>query len=354
MRAGSDGLGAVPTLFINDRQQAKLSPQQWRQMWTSVGAMILRAVVHFGNVPLTFSSGVFDCALGRIGRLPPDDGYDDDSPEACATRLVALREARGDDWARSELLDFLRRLRKADSQKEAGYRWMLAQQRPVLGSATAGDGNTVAWYTISAETRETMGAMLEQPSYEFLRRHSKVDADGSGSHAGGVMEWALLWDIYLKYFGSGDRWIAYESFADGLTARRHRLDLWAPLTGDQIVETLEGASLTPDIVVANLEFKPSYGYDAQIQSFKKVLESFNADELSMFLRFATGIGRLPASRRFPTGQKLTIRFMPDHLDRLPSAHTCFWVVDLPPYEDDIDMGQKLRQAIAAPQPFALS
>jgi len=117
---------------------------------------------------------------------------------------------------------------------------------------------------------------------------------------------------------------------------------------------LEGAALTPDAVIANLEFKPSYGYDAQIQSFRYVVESFSADELSMFLRFATGIGRLPASRRFPKGQKLTVRFMPDHLDRLPSAHTCFWVVDLPPYEDQADMAEKLRQAIAAPQPFALS
>merc|ERR1712232_534445 len=157
-----------------------------------------------------------------------------------------------------------------------------------------------------------------------------------------------------KYLGTGDRWLAYESFRDGLTARGRRHDFWAPLTGDQIMEALEGVALTPDVVIANLEFKPNYGYDQQIQGFKHVMEGFNSDELSMFLRFATGIGRLPASRRFPAGQRLTIRFMPDHLDRLPSAHTCFWVVDLPPYEEQADMGQKLRQAIAAPQPFALS
>ncbi|CAE8663035.1 unnamed protein product, partial [Polarella glacialis] len=145
-----------------------------------------------------------------------------------------------------------------------------------------------------------------------------------------------------------------ECLAEGMSSRGRRRDLWAPLTGEQIVEALEGVALTPEIVVANLEFKPSYGYDVQIDSFRRTVESFSPEELSMFLRFATGIGRLPASQRFPAGQKLTIRFMPDHLDRLPSAHTCFWVVDVPPYTDELDMAKKLRQAIAAPQPFALS
>jgi len=163
-----------------------------------------------------------------------------------------------------------------------------------------------------------------------------------------------LWDLYLKYLGDGDRWLAYESLRDGLTARGRRWDMWALLTGDQMVQLLEGAPLTPASIISNLEFKPNYGYDVQIQAFKNALERFSSDELSSFLRFSTGIGKLPASRRFPAGQKLTIRFMPDNLDRLPSAHTCFWTVDLPPYEDPEDLASKLRLAIAAPQPFALS
>merc|ERR1712137_86920 len=109
------------------------------------------------------------------------------------------------------------------------------------------------------------------------------------------------------------------------TSRGRRFELWAPLTGEQVMEALEGVSLTPEVVRSNLEFKPNYGYAKQIEFFNSILDEFSADELSMFLRFATGIGKLPASRRFPTGQRLTIRFMPDHLDRLPSAHTCFWV-----------------------------
>ena len=36
-----------------------------------VGAMLLRALVHFGNAPLAFSSAIFDCALGRREWLGP-------------------------------------------------------------------------------------------------------------------------------------------------------------------------------------------------------------------------------------------------------------------------------------------
>ncbi|CAK0805225.1 unnamed protein product [Prorocentrum cordatum] len=346
--------GAPPTLFIADRQASGKSVQQWRQTWAAVGAMILRSISHFGNAPAAFSSAVFDCALGRIGKLPPDDSTDGaDDQDGLVKRLAQLREARGDEWARSELLDLLRRLRQADAQKEASYRWMLAQRAPSPGRP-AGSGSPAEQCTIPLHVLETMSAMLEPPTYQFLFCHSRIGADGTAAHAGAVLEWALLWDIYLRYLGSGDRWLAYEALLDGLTARGNRRDMWACATGAQIVEVLEGAALSPDVVVANLEFKPSYGYDQQIQGFRRVIEGFSPDELSMFLRFATGIGKLPASKKFPAGQKLTIRFMPERLDHLPSAHTCFWVVDLPPYEDVGEMAAKLRQAIAAPQPFAMS
>jgi len=348
LSSGGDGPRQHAMLFVADRQDADKSPQQWRNVWTAIGAMILRSVVHFGNAPVALSSAVFDCALGRIGKLPPDFP-DGGTPETAVSDLMKLREVKGDDWARSEVLDLLRRVRRGDAQKEAGYRWIMSQQVPAIVEIPGAP----AAHTIPADALDTICAMLEAPSYQFLVRNGHV-VDGSLFHVGAVLEWALLWDIYLKYLGGGDRWLAYEALAEGLTARGNRTDLWAPLTGAQIVDTLEGASLTPDVVVANLEFKPNYGYDRQVQSFKNVMESFSTEELSMFLRFATGIGRLPANRRFPTGQKLTIRFMPDHLDRLPQAHTCFWVVNLPPYEDEADMAMKLRQAVAAPQPFALS
>merc|ERR1719436_72246 len=104
-------------------------------------------------------------------------------------------------------------------------------------------------HVVSADTLETVSAMLEQLSYQFVVRNSHVRADGSILHEGAVLEWALLWDIYLKYLGGGDRWLAYQSLVEGLTARGRRHDLWARLTGEQIVEVLEGASLTPSTVV---------------------------------------------------------------------------------------------------------
>lgn len=367
-RLGAEG--AQPTLFMADRQKADRSPQQWRQIWSAVGAMILRAVVHFGNAPVAFSGAVFDCAFGRMGKLPPDDadyeaeeGSDDTSTfdaESGLNReqwrqlraLVQHRSARGDDWARSELLDLLRRLRRADMQKERSYRWMLAQRISIVGPE-AGRGMSSV-YTTSKDALETFSCMLDKRSHQFLVQSSHMEKDGSIKHSGAVLEWTLLWDVYLKYLGGGDRWLAYEALANGLSAGGRRTDIWLQLTGEQTVEALEGVSLTPDIVIANLEFKPPYGYDKQIQSFKAILANASAEELSMFLRFATGIGRLPANRRFPNGQKLTIRFLPDQLDRLPQAHTCFWIVDVPPYDDELDMEQKLRQAIAAPQPFTFS
>ena len=195
--------------------------------------------------------------------------------------------------------------------------------------------------------------MLEPRSSKLLERlatpssNSVIVPDAS-------LEWVLLWDVYLKFLGGGDRWLAYESLAAGFTAHGRRHDMWSVLTGDQVVETLEGVPLTSDVILPNLEFKPGYGYETQIQFFRNVIAAFSSEELSMFLRFSTGIGRLPASRKFPAGQKLTIRFMPDQLENLPSAHTCFWVVNVPPYEDQEDLARKLRLAIAAPQPFELS
>lgn len=219
------------------------------------------------------------------------------------------------------------------------------------------DCQEIKVYSLSTESMETITAMLEPRSSSLLSRlSSSGEPGGSGESVlpDASLEWVLLWDVYLKFLGGGDRWLAYEALADGFTAHGRRHDMWSQMTGDQVLETLEGVALTADVILPNLEFKPNYGYETQIQFFKNVIAAFDSEELSMFLRFSTGIGRLPASRRFPAGQKLTVRFMPDQLEHLPSAHTCFWVVDVPPYEDQEDMAKKLRLAIAAPQPFALS
>jgi len=345
----------APTLFVAPRQRAELSPMQWRQMWSSIGSMVLRSVVHFGNAPVALSSVIFDCAFGRIDKMPPDTDDDDDVNDGGVKRVMRMREARGDEWARSELMDWLRRLRRPDPHKESGYRWMLRERQPLAGgisSATHRGGQNA--YVIPDGALQTMEAMLEPLSYRLLIQSSHMTPGGAAEQSGLALEWVLLWDVYLKFIGSSDRWIAYEAFMDGLTSRGRRFELWAPLTGEQVMEALEGVSLTPEVVRSNLEFKPNYGYAKQIEFFNTILDEFSADELSMFLRFATGIGKLPASRRFPSAQKLAIRFIPDSLDKLPTAHTCNFVVDVPNYETEALMRLKLSQAISAPQPFALS
>ena len=224
----------------------------------------------------------------------------------------------------------------------------------LFGDAASIESSIFQVHLISTETMETIAAMLEPRSSSLLERFARSTSSLFVMLPDASLEWALLWDLYLKFLGGGDRWLAYEALADGFTAHGRRHDMWSLLTGDQVVETLDGVALTADVLLPNLEFKPGYGYETQIQFFRNVIAGFDSEELSMFLRFSTGIGRLPASRRYPAGQKLTVRFMPDQLEHLPSAHTCFWVVDVPPYEDQEDMAKKLRLAIAAPQPFALS
>merc|ERR1712048_366915 len=115
--------------------------------------------------------------------------------------------------------------------------------------------------------------MLASVCYAFLMRCSVQPAgpDGVLVHEGAVLEWAMLWDIYLSYLGGGDRWLAYEAFFDGLTVRGRRYDFWAQLTGEQIVGTLAGASLTPEVLIANQQFSPEYGVDRYSKSFESVI-----------------------------------------------------------------------------------
>lgn len=273
---------------------------------------------------------------------------------------MAIREERGDDWARSELADHLRRLRQGDKHKAQGYRWLLTLRSTASDGSSSSAQDTA--YSVTADDFQHFRCMLLDVCCRFIEQSSVQPAGPGGVlvHTGAVLEWALLWDVYLNYLGGGDRWLAYRAFADGLTVRGRRQDLWAPLSGEQIVTALEGATLTPDVVSANLKFEPNYGMDRYIASFRRAVQSFSAEELSMFLRFATGIGRLPASRadKIPEDKKLRIRFLADdtaeaHL-RLPVAHTCINVMDVPRYMRDEDMALKLRQAIAAPLPFTLS
>lgn len=82
---------------------------------------------------------------------------------------------------------------------------------------------------------------------------------------------------------------------------------------------------------------------ATVKHFWTVLESFTNDERAMFVRFTWGRSRLPRSGRWEN--QFTIVKCGTDTDRLPVAHTCFFQLDLPPYETEDDLRMKLLLAI---------
>jgi len=67
----------------------------------------------------------------------------------------------------------------------------------------------------------------------------------------------------------------------------------------------------------------------------------------MFIRFVWGRSRLPVTTTFPTKfvVKLLERHGPNHDMYLPSAHTCFFTLDLPAYSTKEIMREKILKAI---------
>ena len=66
----------------------------------------------------------------------------------------------------------------------------------------------------------------------------------------------------------------------------------------------------------------------------------NNEELSLLIRFCWGRSRLPPLKEFTTKMRLT----PGD-GRLPIAHTCFFSIELPDYENEDEMRHGLLTAI---------
>lgn len=103
-----------------------------------------------------------------------------------------------------------------------------------------------------------------------------------------------------------------------------------------------------DLLQANTEYDDDVSpTDAHIQSFWRVLRSFDDCDRSQFLRFVWARSRLP-SKTADFQQKFKIhsptgdgpREEPDQY--LPKAHTCFFSINLPRYSSDEVMAKKLR------------
>eukprot|EP00392_Amoebophrya_sp_AT5.2_P000003 g3.t1 len=283
---------------------------------------------------------------------------------------------------------------EADPDRERTYRWMLAQLGTTAGSACA---HTTAGYgygyrynrpcdlereqTLPCKLVDDVFADLLDPRAHFwLRSECRAHDDADGALyrlPQNMLDWVILWDIYLVYVGDDRRrWDAYAALREGLTlsGRFARLFSDAPFHGsgatflsaffaggqdkdEQMDGTLSTSYSGGKRLLANVEFRPEHGYEKQKTYFKEIIEQqFSAAERARFLTFAVSLSRLPRSGRFPGGQKLSVRFLGgDDQEMLPAAHTCTWTLDMPAYDTHERMLRKLRQAIeGAALPFAVS
>jgi len=71
----------------------------------------------------------------------------------------------------------------------------------------------------------------------------------------------------------------------------------------------------------------------------QVLESFSQQERGQFLRFVWGRSRLPTRDRFTA--KMRIDSVSISEQHLPRSHTCFFSLELPKYNDERTMRDKL-------------
>jgi len=305
---------------------------EWRAAWHVIGILCLRSLVHLHTMPLELSPLLLHSLVERL-ELPPDTKLS----------LDEIRQRRGDAWATLCVHRLLEAME--DPAIKQSYLWLLAE-------AVHEPDNVL----------EQMEDLVEEQVYAWARaRNEELMSDRHGGGHGGecsdvtrradYVEWALLWDIYLKYVGTDGRPSALEAFAQGLSLNGKVKEVFH-VHGNW--DKLQSPALTPALVLDNIEFKPEYGYEDQKQFFQQAIERMSEERLSMFLRFAVGMTLLPPSGKFPN--KLTVRLVPGmDDDRLPAAHTCFFTFDLPVYHSLEQLESKLHQAIfAGSLPFALS
>ena len=114
------------------------------------------------------------------------------------------------------------------------------------------------------------------------------------------------------------------------------------------VETLAcgAGDIKVDILRANTEYTGGTNEsDPHIAFFWEVLTEMNPKEKQLFLRFVWGRSRLPASKTF-THMKISKLAPRGPVDKyLPVSHTCFFTIDLPPYNSKEVMKEKILYAI---------
>jgi hypothetical protein len=80
-----------------------------------------------------------------------------------------------------------------------------------------------------------------------------------------------------------------------------------------------------------------------VQRFWRVFDTLTVDEKCKFIRFTWGRSRLPTNKEWSKPFKIQRRNV--ETSQLPVAHTCFFSVELPPYETDEVMKHRLLACI---------
>ena len=113
------------------------------------------------------------------------------------------------------------------------------------------------------------------------------------------------------------------------------------------VETLicGAIDIKVDLLKQNTDYSGTSESEQHITYFWEVLTEMTAKERQLYLKFVWGRSRLPASKTF-THMKITKLIPKGPVDTyLPVAHTCFFTIDLPPYNSKAVMKDKLLYAI---------
>ena len=89
--------------------------------------------------------------------------------------------------------------------------------------------------------------------------------------------------------------------------------------------------------------------------FFNVLSKWSQENLAKFLVFLTGSSQVPINgfKYFEDCGKPILVQPGGDKSRYPVAHTCFRILDLPEYDDENDMKQKLMRAIDDCEDFGL-
>lgn len=102
-----------------------------------------------------------------------------------------------------------------------------------------------------------------------------------------------------------------------------------------------------DLLQANTEYDDDLSIsDSHIQSFWRVLRSFDDRDRSQFLRFVWARSRLPTKpedfhQKFKIHSPTSDGAKKNPDQYLPKAHTCFFSINLPKYSSDVIMAEKI-------------